>query len=97
MIPAIILATVALALFIWLLLPESKSRSSATGTEQRSAQVRSEGGDHSLKVGVGTGVMGGDIEDAAVARYALSRTPKDPKSSDERDLGTALGMQNIDF
>ena len=49
----------------------------------------------SLQIGGGTGLLGGDIEDAAIGRYAMGRTPKDPNSSDERDLGNALGMQNF--
>ena len=81
----------ALVLFIWMLMPSRpKTTRSGTGAIRR----QSSNADHSLQVGVGTGILGGDIEDAAVARYALSRTPKDPNSTDERDLGTALGMQN---
>ena len=73
--------------FIWLLIMPSSAKRSQPGEQDADAE-------HSRRVGAGTGLMGGDIEDAATARYALSRTAKDPDSSKERDLGTALGMQS---
>lgn len=79
----------ALAIFAWLLWP-SRSKPSANGSGSRPG-VRP---DDSATMGAGTGLMGGDIEDAAVSRYALSRTPKDPRTSDARDAGTALGLRN---
>ncbi|MEM7516622.1 MAG: hypothetical protein AAF368_06840 [Planctomycetota bacterium] len=83
-----LLALGALALFVWLLIPSRRPSGEPP--------VDSPGEDAGASIGVGTGLMGGDIEDAAVARYALSRTPKDPDSSGARDLGSAIGMQNID-
>ncbi len=81
----------AVGFFVWLLMP---SRGTAAAEAQARA-AREEDGATAAQMGVGTGLAGGGIEDAAIARYALSRTPRDPDSTPERDLGTAIGMQNI--
>ena len=73
--------------FFWYLLRAASNRS---GRDRTAADTDTE---RSLRTGLGTGLLGGDIEDAAIAEYALRRTPKDPNSSEERDLGTVLGMQ----
>lgn len=87
------IAIAAVGFFLWLLImPSGDSRK--TRASRRSRSEASSRPDQSADVGFGTGVMGGDFEDAAVTRYALSRTKKDPKSSEARDLGTALGQQS---
>lgn len=78
-----------LAIFLWLLFSRGGDASLQRGGSTGAGRP-----EQSLEIGVGTGLMGGDIEDAAIARYALSRTPKDSSSSNARDLGAALGAQN---
>ena len=48
--------------------------------------------DTDLKVGLTTGLLGGDIEDAAVARYALSRKEGQPSNQDV-GMASALSTQ----
>ena len=81
--------------FLWLIWPCKAGRpaSSREGSDTETAESA-----NSSTIGIGTGLLGGDIEDAAISRFALGRTPKDAQSSDARDLGTALGQQSsMDF
>ncbi|MCA8970946.1 MAG: hypothetical protein KDC95_14215 [Planctomycetes bacterium] len=94
----IVIAIVALAVFLYLLIPSRSRRRQERAASGTASQASSSTRGRSSEMGFGTGLMGGDIDDAAVARYALSRTPKDPNSSDARDNGTAIGMTDqIDF
>ncbi|MCB9890788.1 MAG: hypothetical protein H6832_02530 [Planctomycetes bacterium] len=94
----IVIAIVALAAFVYLLIPARGRRKQRGSPTDNTAQASRSTRGRSSEMGFGTGLLGGDIDDAAVARYALSRSPKDPKSSDARDNGTALGMTDqIEF
>ena len=63
-----IVAAVCLGVFVWLFVPSRKKTSDRASEETAS--------DPSFSIGVTTGLLGGDIEDAAVARYAVSRREK---------------------
>ncbi len=91
-----VLGLAAVAFLIYLVIPtrrkDARGRDDGMGPDEGSRRSGSRGAPGEL--GLGTGITGGSIDDAAAARYALSRTPKDPNSSDDRDNGTAIGMSS---
>ena len=96
-----LVCTVPLAILLWMIWPSkrgARSRSEGSVAGKTAGQATYDEPQHSQRIGVGTGLMGGEIEDAAITRFAMKRTPKDPNSSDARDLGNALGaQQSMDF
>ena len=100
-VPAIILAVISVLFFLWLLGSYgegTKSASKSGRKESRSAaRARRRNERRALRsqqVGMGTGLMGGSIEDAVISRYSLNRSRGDVADADLRDVATSVGMQD---
>ena len=80
MIPAIVMGGAGLLFILWLI-----------GGQRPAAHPP----DQARRVGTLTGLLGGSIEDAAKAQYALrSLEEKTGQPPSPQDLGTAVGMQS---
>lgn len=74
-----VLAVGALVFFLYLLVLPSSKKKDRKSRSQEIAQM--------------TGFMGGDVEDAMIARHALDRAHGDATKSSNRDVATAVSMQ----
>lgn len=82
----ILIGAAALAVFIWLLVPSSSSKPSATDSEVIDPS-------DSHQIGLLIGLAGGGIADAAVARFALERFEQMyGRKATTRDVGLVVGL-----
>ncbi len=73
-----IFVVACLSLFIWVFFTPKKTDKRNLGNQQASAKEA----EQSFKAGMVTGMMGGNIEDAALTRYAVFRV----KNSNDTDI-----------
>lgn len=100
------LAMIVLAIFIWLITPSHNSGKQLDNVTANSlprhnapSQISKVNGtacfhetSRNLQIGAAVGAAGGDISDAATARFALDRLPSDADKSSARTLGNAIGL-----
>jgi hypothetical protein len=78
----IVVLILTIAFVIWLIIP---SKNAAPRDPKEIERDR--------LVGLLTGMVGGDIQDAAIARYALQRFEAEQgRPATEQDLGVVVGM-----
>ena len=72
-------AAAALAFFVYLLVLPSRKKTDAKSRAEEIAHM--------------TGFMGGNVEDAMISRHALDRAKGDATKASNRDVATAVSMQ----
>ena len=78
-----------LAIFVWLMIPAPGNK----GEGGSSGDDRVIDPDDSMQIGTLIGMMGGSVEDAAVARYALQRFEEmHGRKATVRDMGIVAGL-----
>lgn len=85
----ILLAAAVLVAFLWLMMPDRSTSSAYAENLPADDQRRA---DQARQIGIVTGLMGGSVEDAAIARYAIQRA-KGSAPADARDIATGTSMQ----
>jgi hypothetical protein len=91
---AFVIGAATLGVFIWLMIPSSTPRTLGEGEELIDPS-------DSRQIGMLMGLAGGDVTDAAVARYALERFEQiHGRKATTRDIGFVAGLmtqqQNTD-
>ena len=84
------LAVLAVGFFCWMCMTRNSPNSSsgvqnATNSDSESERART--------IGTVTGLLGGDIKDAVIADFTLTRNNPNHTNEDMRDIGTAISMQ----
>jgi uncharacterized membrane-anchored protein len=84
----IVVLILTVAVVIWLIIPSKNAQPRDSKEVERDRMI-----------GLLTGMMGGDIRDAAVARYALQRFEEDHgRAATQQDLGVVVSMiQNSSY
>ena len=86
-IPAILVAVFAVGVLIWLLVPSS----SPSASEERGGELLDPS--DSRQIGMLVGMTGGNITDAAAARFALQRFEQmHGRKATTRDVGIVVGL-----
>ncbi|MFM2081857.1 MAG: hypothetical protein RL380_548 [Verrucomicrobiota bacterium] len=82
-------AVVAVAVFVWLMIPSAKDKSVLS----KSPNEPFIDPDDSYQIGLLVGMRGGTIPDAALMRFALQRFEEENgRRATSSDLGIVLGM-----
>jgi hypothetical protein len=86
---AILIGLTALGFFVWLLMPSSSSEKPGDGELIDPSDSR--------QIGMLIGMTGGDINDAAGARFALQRFEEiHGRKATTRDVGIVIGLMRGD-
>jgi hypothetical protein len=87
----VIVGVVAVAFFVWLVIPEPASPSSRRTTNEAKAELIDPS--DSRQIGMLMGMMGGSVSDAAVARFALQRFEEiHGRKATTQDAGIVAGL-----
>jgi phosphotransferase system glucose/maltose/N-acetylglucosamine-specific IIC component len=88
---AILIGIAALGVFVWLLWPTTPSTKPAVDAKGDEILDAS----NSRQIGFLIGMMGGDVADAAVARFALQRFEEiHGRKATTRDVGIVVGLMS---